>query len=112
MPYIKTTANIAISKDQRDAIKTQLGKDISLLGKSESWLMVDFQENAPLYFKGGQEPAALVGVDLYGGASGTAYGKMTEAITRLLSERLSITPDRIFVKYQEHKIWGWNGSNF
>ncbi len=74
--------------------------------------MVDFQENSPLYFKGTRDPAAMVSVDTYGDAGAAAYRKMTLAITGTLSEVLGIPADRVFVKYQAHEHWGWNGSNF
>ncbi|MDL2237914.1 hypothetical protein LJC56_08830 [Christensenellaceae bacterium OttesenSCG-928-K19] len=112
MPYIKTTTNTPIPAEKREAIKSQLGTDASIIGKSESWLMVDFEEQRPLYFKGTADPAALVSVDLYGSAGGDAYGKMTAAVSTLLQEQLGIPQDRIFVKYSEYSTWGYNGRNF
>lgn len=112
MPHIKITANTAIPADKRDAIKTQLGADVSIIGKTESWLMVELCENAALYFKGSDAPAAIASVDLYGAAGADKYGKMTAAVTKLLGEQLNIPSDRVFVKYSEYNNWGWNGSNF
>lgn len=112
MPYIKTTVNVPIPADKREIIKSALGKDASIIGKSEGWLMVDFRENSPLYFKGSDDPAAMVSVDLYGAAGADAYRKMTSAVTRLLNTQLGIPADRIFVKYGEYSNWGWNGNNF
>ena len=37
---------------------------------------------------------------------------MTAAVTQILSEELSLAPDRIYVQYEEVNHWGWNGSNF
>lgn len=112
MPYIKTVTNTAIPADTMEAIKTQLGKDALLIGKSESWLMVDFQEKSPLYFQGTNAPAAMVSVELYGTAGPDACARMTAAITKLLGSELNIPANRIFVKFQEYQHWGWNGSNF
>lgn len=112
MPHIKITANTPIPAEKREAIKTQLGKDSAIIGKSEGWLMVELCENAVLYFKGSDAPAAIAGVDLYGSAGADRYGQMTAAITKLLGEQLNIPSDRVFVKYCEYKNWGWNGSNF
>lgn len=112
MPYIKTTTNVTIPAEKMESMKSQLGKDAALIGKNESWLMVDFCDNNPLYFRGSNEPAAMVSVDLYGGASVDAYQKMTHAITKLLGDQLSIPAERVFVKYQTYEHWGWNGSNF
>ncbi len=112
MPYIKTTTNVSLTAAQQDTIKTRLGQDISLIGKSEGWLMVDFCADSPLYFKGTAAPAAIVTVELYGAADPAAYARMTAAITSLVGDTLSIPADCIFVKYAEYAHWGWNGSNF
>lgn len=112
MPYIKTTTNTPIPEETRAQIKTQLGRDASILGKTEGWLMVDFCERSALYFQGTDEPAALVSIDLYGASGAAAYDRMTAAITRLLGDKLGIPADRVFVKYQEYAHWGWNGHNF
>ncbi len=112
MPYIKTTANVAIPWEVQEKIKTQLGKDAAIIGKTESWLMVEFRENAPLYFKGTNEPAAIVSVDLFGSAGAGAYGNMTAVITDMLAEQLGVPADRVFVKYSEYSHWGYNGRNF
>lgn len=112
MPHIKITSNTPIPREKQAAIKAQLGQDASIIGKTESWLMVELCESVPLFFKGSDAPAAIASVDLYGAAGADKYGKMTAAITKLLSGQLDIPADRIFVKYSEYKHWGWNGSNF
>ena len=94
MPLIHITTNVAIPPEKQLPIKTQLGKDVTMLDKTEGWLMVQFTENAPLYFKGTAEPAAMVSVDLFGAAGGDAYSKLTAAVTRLLFEELAIGPER------------------
>ena len=112
MPYIKTTANIPIPHEKREQLKSQFGQLSSIFGKSEAYLMVNFCENAQIYFGGSEEPAAIVGVELYGSASDDAYRQMTAATTALLEEILGIPANRIFVKYAEYQHWGWNGKNF
>lgn len=89
------------------------GKAIALIpGKSESWLMLSFEDNCRLYFKGkNDQPTAFVEVKLFGKASGEAYNKMTAAITDILKQQLNIQPDHIYVKYEETAHWGWNGNN-
>lgn len=113
MPCIQTKVNVAIPKEKEEIIKTKFGKAIELLpGKSESWLMLSFEENCSLYFKGSnQEGIALVEVKLFGKASDEAYGKLTAAITEILNQELKISPSQIYVKYEETAHWGWNGSN-
>ena len=112
MPFINTKTNIAISKEKEETIKTKFGKAISIIGKSESWLMVNFEDNSKIYFKGdNSSPIAFVEVSLYGKSSSSSYNTLTREITMILNEELSISPDKIYVKYSEIENWGWNGSN-
>ena len=114
MPCIQTKVNVEITPKTEEILKTELGKAISLIpGKSESWLMLSFEDNCRLYFKGkNDQPTAFVEVKLFGKASDDAYNKMTAAITDILKQHLNIQPDHIYVKYEETAHWGWNGSNF
>lgn len=114
MPYISTKTTVSINEEKREAIKKKLGKAIELIpGKSESWLMVSFDDNSIMYFKGSnQKPLAFVEVKLFGKASSDVYRKLTKVITEILNEELGILPDCIYVKYEEVANWGWNGNNF
>ena len=113
MPFITTKTNRPIGKETERELARGLGRAITLLGKSENWLMLEFEENCRLYFRGeSNQPMAYVEVKLLGKAGGDAYEKMTAEITRLLSGALSIQADQIYVAYEELEHWGWNGSNF
>lgn len=114
MPYISTKTNVTISKDKEKSIKTKLGKAIELIpGKSENWLMVAFEDQCSLYFKGNaDQPIAFVEVKLFGSANSLSYDKLTAEITTILKEELEIAPNQIYVKYEEVQNWGWNGNNF
>lgn len=113
MPYIQTRTNIAVSEEKEAAVKEKLGEAISLLGKSESWLMVEFEENCHLYFRGEKaSPLAFVDIRLFGKAGRDAYAKMTARVTEIIEEELSIPGDSIYVQYQEVDHWGYNGNNF
>lgn len=114
MPFIETKTNLSISPAQEKELKTRLGKAIETIpGKSESWLMLNFQDCCRLHFKGDNEtPAAFVEVKIFGGASREVYEKMTGVISDILQAVLGIGPDRIYVKYEACENWGWNGGNF
>lgn len=114
MPCIETKVNVKIPKEKEEAIKAKYGKAIELIpGKSESWLMVTFEDEAKMYFKGSNDGGiAFVEVKLFGKASADAYSKLTGAITDILNEELGISPSKIYVKYEEVANWGWNGNNF
>lgn len=112
MPFINVKTNVSISKEEEIAIKSKLGKAISLIpGKSENWLMVGFQPECSLYFRGNSsEKIAFVEVKIYGGAPKSACDKTTAEITDILKEEIGI--EQIYIKYEEAEIWGFNGSNF
>ncbi len=112
MPFININTNFSVSKEQEVAVKTRLGKAIELIpGKSESWLMVGFEGEHPLYFRGSDsERIAFVEVSVYGRVSKQAADRLTAAITDILEQELAI--QQSYVKYEEAEIWGWNGSNF
>ena len=112
MPLITTKVSTEISKEKEIAIKTQFGKAIELINKTESWLMVDFKQNCHLYFKGEDTPSAMVEVDLFGKATDSGYDALTKALTDIISSELGIDRGRIYVRYNEIDHWGYSGFNF
>lgn len=113
MPFIEIKTNKEITKEKELKIKARLGEAISILNKSESWLMIEFKDNCKLYFKGlDTEGIAYIAINLYGAGSKEAYNKMTGEVTNLISSELDISPGNIYVSYQEYDNWGQNGSNF
>lgn len=115
MPFINSKVSFTLSKTQEEEIKTKLGKAIELIpGKSESWLMVGFEDNYTLYFKGEKSPKIVfVEVKIFGRASKEDYDKMTAEISRIYKEVTGVPEDKIYIKYEEvTTAWGWNGVNF
>ena len=114
MPFINTKVNISVSEKQETEIKTALGKAISLIrGKSENWLMLNFEDNCRLYFRGDKTmPSAFIEVKIYGSASAKEYDDLTAKITEIISSVLNIQPSQIYVKYEEVEYWGYGGHNF
>ena len=113
MPYIQIRTNKEITKEQEIAIKERLGEAITIVGKSESWLMIEFVPNCNLYFKGNsEEPIAFVDVKLYGKSDSTSYNNLTGEICASIQNNLQIPSNNIYISYAEYINWGWNGRNF
>ena len=113
MPFIHTRVNRPISQEAEKTMAKQLGDAVSLLEKSENWLMLQFEDNCRMYFKGDcKKPLAFVGVKLYGKASKDAYQRSTAEATRILGDVLSVPADGVYVEYEETEHWGWQGENF
>lgn len=113
MPFIENKVTVKLTEQDRERVKARLGKAVSILHKSETYLMVGFQDGYDLYFGGKKlDRGAYVSVSLFGQASRSDYGKLTEEICKILSEELSIPPHAVYVTYHGIADWGWNGSNF
>ncbi len=113
MPFIDTRLTAEISSRQKEDIKTGLGKLIATLNKSEAFLMVEIEDTFDLWLGGKKlDNGAYVAVSLYGNAPKEAYDRLTGQICGLLSEKLGIPGDAVYVTYHPVNDWGWNGSNF
>lgn len=114
MPFINSKISLKLSEEKKEIIKTELGKLISEIpGKSEQWLMVGFNDEYCLYFKGQKkERAAFIEVKIYGTAGRKYKEMLTQKISSLYEKELSITKDNIYIIFQEIDDWGWNGGMF
>lgn len=114
MPMIKTMANVKISEKQEKILKEKMGEAITTIpGKSENWLMLSFEGDCNLYFRGSRlEPIAYLEVKTYGQFGASVTEELTKKLTKIINEVLSIAPDHIYIYYQESVAWGWNGGNF
>lgn len=113
MPFINIKTTKEITPECENKMKTALGSAVCDLGKSEAWLMLGFEQNCHLYFKGKNDcDLAIAEVALFGKASDAQYDNMTRDVTNILCENLNVSPDCIYVKYEETDHWGYNGFNF
>lgn len=113
MPYIITKTNKTITPECEKQIKEELGKAITLVrGKTERWLMCEFEDSRRLWFSGTSEACAYCEIKLFGAAEKSEYDALTEKVTEILEKALDISGERIYIKYEEIANWGYNGTNF
>ncbi len=113
MPFIDCKITEQLSDDKKEIVKTKLGQAVSLLHKSENYLMVGLCGGYDLFMAGKKlRKGAYVSVSLYGNATSADYENMTGAICSILREELSIPAESVYVTYHGIADWGWNGSNF
>ena len=112
MPHIRTTTSLPMTDSARDRLAHEYGSAMTIIGKSEAWLMLSFEPETPMYFRGESEPCAFLEVSLLGKASPQAYDKLTAVLTQTVTETLGVAADHVYVKYSETPYWGWNGGNF
>ena len=114
MPFIDSKVNVKTTAEQQKELEARLGQAIAIIpGKSESWLMVNIEDDQKMYFRGDDsEPVAFVSVNIYGSANPSAFSKMTAELTKIYGDLFGVAPDHMYVKYAASTDWGWNGSNF
>ena len=113
MPFIDARFSASVSKTQEENIKTRLGEAITLIGKSEAYLMVQIQDNCKLYFKGNDdENSAFFEVKLLGKSTKPNYEKLCKALCEIANEELSIPTNRVYVKFEEVEYWGYDSFIF
>lgn len=113
MPFIdiKTTSRLTPAKEE--IVKTRMGEAISVLNKDSKWLMVNISDNCKMYFSDNKKaPTAFVDVSVYGKLDPDKCALMTPVVCDIMLSELGVPKDRVYVKYSETDIWGWNDSNF
>ena len=113
MPMIKVETTVSLTTEKRDVLKAELGKAISIMGKPESYLMINLVDNQYLYFGGNKlDKGAYVEVKALGNIEAGQSDKMTAKVCEILNTQLEIPGDAVYVAYFGTSNWGWNGSNF
>ncbi len=113
MPFIDSKVTVKISDRQKEEIKSEFGRLIGTLNKSETYLMVGIEDSYDLWLGGKKlDKGAYVAVSLYGNAPKELYDKLTGQICELLSDKLGIPGNAVYVTYHPVNDWGWNGKNF
>jgi phenylpyruvate tautomerase PptA (4-oxalocrotonate tautomerase family) len=113
MPFIDCKISEKLTDEQKETIKSQFGKAISVMNKTESYLMVGISDGYSLYF-GGKPLAngAYVNVSVFGKVKPECSEKMTKAVCDIFKDNLNIDGDKVYVTYSGVENWGWNGGNF
>ncbi len=113
MPFIDARLTGKASGAKKEEIKAEMGRLISTLNKSETYLMVEIRDECDLWLGGRKlEKGAYVAVSLYGNAPKESYDRLTGQICDLLQEKLEIPGNAVYVTYHPVSDWGWNGANF
>ena len=112
MPFIQTKTNLTITQEKEEILKTRFGKAIECIpGKTENWLMLDFEDGRNMYFRGEYDrDLAILDVKLFGEATREDFNRLTAELTKIMQEELGIPPEGVYITYEKIEDWGWNGS--
>lgn len=113
MPFIDARFSTPVNATQEEAIKSKLGEAITLIGKSEAYLMVQITSDCKLYFKGNcDEDCAFFEVKLLGKSTKKNYEALTKALCDIAQQELGISGNRVYVKFEEVEYWGHDSFMF
>ncbi len=68
MPFIVSRVSVPITREQETELKAWMGRAIELVpGKSEDYLLLDFQDSCRLWLRGdNSKPAAYIEAAIFG----------------------------------------------
>ena len=111
MPYLRIQTNRSVEPEAGAVLMSRASSLLSAqLGKSESYIMVSIEDEAPMIFAGNPEPLAYLELKSIG-LPDDLTPALAEALCTLLGEELGIPSDRIYIEFAnaERHLWGWNG---
>lgn len=114
MPYISTKTNTTLTAEQKNTLAQKLGDAISVFpGKSEEYLMLAFEDNQSMYFRGKRDEVyVFCEVKIFGSSQDVYFDSMTKKVCNIMSQVIGVLPKNIYVKYEEVSRWGTDGFNF
>ena len=112
MPFISVSVSNALTKDQKDEIKSRLGQLIEILPtKSEKGLMVDISDNHSIYYAGEEmKNAAFIDLRLYKESPFDEKGAFFNQTCEMLSSVAGIDIGSIYFNVFELANWGSKGN--
>ena len=111
MPYIAINTSVKLSDSQKEKIKTELGRLISIIPtKSEAGLLINFSDSATIYKAGENVPGAFIDIRLLHKADFEARKKFTEETFDLLIRELGIKKEHIYLSFLEFDDFGVGGT--
>lgn len=107
MPFIDVKASCEITPDQELRLKAGLGEAITKIpGKSESRLMLSFQDNQRMWYAGKTDgPIVMVHTAIYGSAAPEAVDAFGQAAVVLMREVLGA--ENVYLRMSQGIDWAF-----
>jgi phenylpyruvate tautomerase PptA (4-oxalocrotonate tautomerase family) len=111
MPYIAINTVQKVSREQKEKIKAELGRLITVIPtKTEAGLLIDFSDKHTMY-RGGQEvPGAFIDLRLFHQSTLESKKQFTQEACDLISRELGIKKEHLYLNIIELENWG-NGKD-
>ena len=112
MPVFQLTTNVSII--DADAFTRQASSLVAeILGKPESYVMVNINSEADLIFAGTNEPCAHLMLKSLG-LPATETTSYSEKLCSFIEQQLGVSPSRTYIEFlnPERHMFGWNSGTF
>jgi len=111
MPYIAINTSQKLSVTQKEKIKAEFGRLITIIPtKTEAGTLVDFSDSRTIYKGGVEVSGAFIDIRLFHKADFEPKKKFTEEIFELLMRELGIAKENIYLNIMEFDNWGTAGT--
>ena len=107
MPYIAINTSQKLSDAQKDKIKAEIGRLISIIPtKVEAGTFVDFSDARTMYKAGEKIDGAFVDLRLYRESEFEAKKKFAEEVFAMLTRELGLKTENMYMNMVELPTWG------
>ena len=116
MPLLQIKTNTgSVSPDLRSELQAKTAAILAEeIGKSLDFVMVIIETGKDIYFAGRAEPACYMEIKNVGTLPAETTEKISQRLSLLIKDKLSVNPNRCFLEFQESSRhhWGWNAKTF
>jgi hypothetical protein len=111
MPYIAINTSQKLTDAQKEKIKSELGRLITILPtKTEAYLTVDFSDARTFYKAGKKVEGAFIDLRLFYKSEFEPKKKFTEETLAMLSGEMGIKKENFNLTIMEFDNWGSSGT--
>jgi len=114
MPVLKIQTNLAVPRQQADAVLRDASASAAqALRKPERYVVAILEADTPMTFGGTSEPAAYLELKSIG-LPRDRTAELSRKLTDMVASGLSIAPERIYIEFTDvqRDLWGWDGGTF
>ena len=112
MPVLQVTTNVSID-DTRAFAQQASALTAEILGKPESYVMVNVNSDAALIFAGTDDPCAHLMLKSLGLPEAETRA-FSQKLCTFLEQRLAVPASRTYIEFisPERHMFGWNNATF
>lgn len=112
MPVLQISTNLSI--ENKLALAEHASSLVAeLLGKPESYVMIDIRSDAAMVFAGSDDPCAHLALKSLGLPESETKA-FSENLCAFIEQQLGVSPSRTYIEFisPERHMFGWNSGTF